>query len=131
MSYLIVDDMHAEHPELIRDQYWDSILPDELPYTGAGAAIRSEPYMGSTVHLAVSAQPSDLGTFAPPTPQLHRLDEGMGEDGATDEEMLPLYADEAGSAPCHSVCFLVSMSLFEPKLSVSLFDVALLFDLFW
>jgi bestrophin, other len=25
-SYLIVDDMHNEHPELVKDQYWDSII---------------------------------------------------------------------------------------------------------
>lgn len=29
-----VDEMHHEHPELIKDQYWDTILPsDDLPYT--------------------------------------------------------------------------------------------------
>ena len=33
ISYLIVDEMHHEHPELIRDQYWDEVLPTELPYT--------------------------------------------------------------------------------------------------
>lgn len=34
MSYMIVDEMHHEHPELIKDQYWDSIVPaDDLPYT--------------------------------------------------------------------------------------------------
>lgn len=30
MSYLIVDEMHHEHPELLKDQYWDQI-PTELP----------------------------------------------------------------------------------------------------
>ncbi|XP_055299665.1 bestrophin-4 isoform X2 [Sitodiplosis mosellana] len=34
VSYMIVDEMHHEHPELIKDQYWDTILPsDDLPYT--------------------------------------------------------------------------------------------------
>lgn len=30
MSYLIVDEMHHEHPELLKDQYWNQI-PQELP----------------------------------------------------------------------------------------------------
>lgn len=30
---MIVDEMHHEHPELIRDQYWDEVFPSELPYT--------------------------------------------------------------------------------------------------
>lgn len=30
---MIVDEMHHEHPELIKDQYWDTILPEDLPYT--------------------------------------------------------------------------------------------------
>jgi hypothetical protein len=29
MSYLIVDEMHNEHPELLKDQYWDEI-PNKL-----------------------------------------------------------------------------------------------------
>lgn len=29
-AYLIVDEMHNEHPELLKDQYWDSI-PNKLP----------------------------------------------------------------------------------------------------
>ena len=32
VSYLIVDEMHHEHPELVKDQYWDEIYPNELPY---------------------------------------------------------------------------------------------------
>lgn len=33
ISYLIVDEMHHQHPELIKDQYWDTVFPEELPYT--------------------------------------------------------------------------------------------------
>lgn len=32
VSYLIVDEMHHEHPELVKDQYWDDVYPNELPY---------------------------------------------------------------------------------------------------
>lgn len=34
MSYVIVDEMHHDHPELLKDQYWNEIpasLPDKLP----------------------------------------------------------------------------------------------------
>ncbi|XP_054735821.1 bestrophin-4-like [Anastrepha obliqua] len=32
VSYFIVDEMHHEHPELVKDQYWDEVLPGGLPY---------------------------------------------------------------------------------------------------
>jgi len=33
-SYLLVDEMHLQHPELTRDAYWDKVQ-FELPYTVA------------------------------------------------------------------------------------------------
>lgn len=33
MSYLIVDEMHNDHPELLKDQYWNGI-PNKLPDLG-------------------------------------------------------------------------------------------------
>ncbi|XP_064077405.1 bestrophin-4-like [Macrobrachium nipponense] len=33
ISYMIVDEMHEEHPELIQDIYWEEVFPAELPYT--------------------------------------------------------------------------------------------------
>lgn len=42
VSYLIVDEMHHEHPELIKDQYWDEIFPTELPYTVRGCRAYSK-----------------------------------------------------------------------------------------
>jgi hypothetical protein len=33
MSYLIVDEMHNDHPELLKDQYWNEI-PKQLPDLG-------------------------------------------------------------------------------------------------
>ena len=40
VSYLIVDEMHAEHPEMVRDQFWDDLYP-ELPYTAAAEETRT------------------------------------------------------------------------------------------
>ncbi|KAG4068210.1 hypothetical protein HA402_008851 [Bradysia odoriphaga] len=43
-SYMIVDEMHDEYPELERDQYWDEIVPNKLPYTvGANHYRRHQP----------------------------------------------------------------------------------------
>lgn len=32
ISYLIVDEMHNEHPDLVRDQYWDDVFPTFVPF---------------------------------------------------------------------------------------------------
>lgn len=41
---MIVDEMHEEHPELLKDQYWEEVVPKELPYTVASEHYRrSEP----------------------------------------------------------------------------------------
>nr|XP_053626501.1 bestrophin-3-like [Cherax quadricarinatus] len=53
VSYLIVDEMHSEHPELIQDMYWDEVFPQELPYTIASEAFRREPPQGSTANIEV------------------------------------------------------------------------------
>lgn len=54
VSYLIVDEMHHEHPELIRDQYWDEVFPTELPYTVASEPYRDQHPEPSTANIAVS-----------------------------------------------------------------------------
>ena len=54
VSYMIVDEMHDEHPELIRDQYWDEIFPNELPYTLASERFREEHPEPSTAKIEVS-----------------------------------------------------------------------------
>ncbi|XP_036327626.1 bestrophin-2-like [Rhagoletis pomonella] len=53
VSYLIVDEMHHEHPELVKDQYWDEIFPNELPYQGDSK--REEPPEQSTARLDFTA----------------------------------------------------------------------------
>lgn len=53
VSYLIVDEMHNEHPELTQDLYWDEVFPQELPYTVASEQFRREPPMGSTANIQV------------------------------------------------------------------------------
>ncbi|KAM8708327.1 hypothetical protein ACLKA7_015320 [Drosophila subpalustris] len=57
VSYLIVDDMHQEHPQLIKDQYWDEIFPNELPYTDESK--RPVPPEPSTAKLGISRHSLD------------------------------------------------------------------------
>lgn len=61
VAYLIVDEMHAEHPELVKDQYWEDGIPDELPYTIAAEECRpSEPWLGSTADVIVSEEQGEF-----------------------------------------------------------------------
>ncbi|XP_058059506.1 bestrophin-2 isoform X2 [Anopheles bellator] len=52
-SYMIVDEMHDEHPELLKDQYWDEVVPKDLPYTVASEHYRREEPKGSAEHYKV------------------------------------------------------------------------------
>lgn len=47
--------MHHEHPELIRDQYWDEVFPTELPYTAATEVLREEHPEPSTAGIQPTA----------------------------------------------------------------------------
>ncbi|CAD6207118.1 GSCOCG00010121001-RA-CDS [Cotesia congregata] len=60
VSYLIVDEMHHDHPELIRDQYWDEVFPIELPYTAAAEPFREEHPVPSTAGIQLSAAQQEL-----------------------------------------------------------------------
>lgn len=51
VSYMIVDEMHHEHPELIKDQYWDAIFPAQLPYTLETEAFREQHPQPSTANI--------------------------------------------------------------------------------
>uniref|UniRef100_A0A1B6LHQ2 Bestrophin homolog n=1 Tax=Graphocephala atropunctata TaxID=36148 RepID=A0A1B6LHQ2_9HEMI len=39
-AYMIVDEMHEDEPEVVKDKYWDDIVPKELPYTIGSAGYR-------------------------------------------------------------------------------------------
>ena len=49
VSYMIVDDMHHNNtPELLRDVYWNQVVPPTLPYTEETAHYRKDEPRGST-----------------------------------------------------------------------------------
>ncbi|KAM7361782.1 bestrophin 1 isoform 2-T2 [Cochliomyia hominivorax] len=78
VSYLIVDEMHHEHPELIKDQYWDQVFPNELPYTIATERFREEHPEPSTAKIEVSknaAMPTVMSSV--------RIDDMVGTNSDT------------------------------------------------
>lgn len=50
---MIVDEMHEEHPELLKDQYWEEVVPKDLPYTVASEHYRKDEPKGSAEHYKV------------------------------------------------------------------------------
>ncbi|KPU79237.1 uncharacterized protein Dana_GF17535, isoform D [Drosophila ananassae] len=73
VSYLIVDEMHHDHPELLKDQYWDEVFPNELPYTIAAEKFRENHPEPSTAKIEVpknAAIPSTMSSV--------RIDEMVG-----------------------------------------------------
>ncbi|XP_064545899.1 bestrophin-2 isoform X4 [Drosophila montana] len=76
VSYLIVDEMHHDHPELLKDQYWDEVFPNELPYTIAAERFRENHPEPSTAKIDVpknAAMTSGMSSV--------RIDE-MGDDAS-------------------------------------------------
>lgn len=58
--------MHHDHPELVRDQYWDEVFPPELPYTAAAAAaesMRNTHPLPSTANIAVKPEEQGNAPF--------------------------------------------------------------------
>lgn len=52
VSYMIVDEMHHNHPTLVRDQYWDE-MPSELPYTLETQPFRERHPQPSTANIEI------------------------------------------------------------------------------
>jgi hypothetical protein len=65
VSYLIVDEMHHDHPELLRDQYWDEVFPAELPYTVASEQYRDEIPEASTANIEVHPDDAMISSSVP------------------------------------------------------------------
>ncbi len=55
--------MHNDHPELIKDQYWDEIFPNELPYTNETKKESHPLPSTANIHAAVNANARQSGKF--------------------------------------------------------------------
>ncbi|BFF90921.1 uncharacterized protein DMAD_09342 [Drosophila madeirensis] len=111
VSYLIVDEMHHDHPELLKDQYWDEVFPNELPYTIAAERFRENHPEPSTAKIEVpksAAMPSTMSSV--------RIDEMVGNDngaaattaGAPTTQSvvtMPSVAEQAEGVPLQTVTY--------------------------
>ncbi|XP_037967947.2 bestrophin-4 isoform X3 [Plutella xylostella] len=73
VSYMIVDEMHHEHPELVRDQYWDEMCPAELPYTIATENQREDHPEPSTAKIAVPPRQRSMVTVNPSSVKMDEM----------------------------------------------------------
>ncbi|GBP97963.1 Bestrophin-3 [Eumeta japonica] len=64
-AYMIVDEMHEEHPELLRDQYWEEVVPKDLPYTVASEHYRRHEPPCSADHYKVKAEDAVYANLRP------------------------------------------------------------------
>lgn len=76
VSYMIVDEMHHEHPELIKDQYWDAILPEDLPYTEG--TLREQQPQPSTANIEIPKRVFTTSLF-PGLSSSAKVDELVGK----------------------------------------------------
>ncbi|KAH8307569.1 hypothetical protein KR044_003452 [Drosophila immigrans] len=101
VSYLIVDEMHHDHPELLKDQYWDEVFPNELPYTIAAERFRENHPEPSTAKIEVpktAAMPSTMSSV--------RIDEMVGNNGPSSMAApKPLADEQPQGAPLQTVTY--------------------------
>lgn len=104
VSYLIVDEMHHDHPELLKDQYWDEVFPNELPYTIAAERFRENHPEPSTAKIEVpknAAMPSAMSSV--------RIDEMVGTNGmagmTSASGSKPSAVDQPQGAPLQTVTY--------------------------
>jgi len=100
VSYLIVDEMHHDHPELLKDQYWDEVFPNELPYTIAAERFRENHPEPSTAKIEVSknaGMPSNMSSV--------RIDEMVGNNGTSAAAPKPPVPDQTQGASLQTVTY--------------------------
>ena len=65
VAYTIVDKMHYKTPELVKDIYWDEIVPPELPHTIASLKCHKTPPGTSTDYIQVSNKEQEIVCLEP------------------------------------------------------------------
>merc|ERR1711874_883127 len=69
VSYLIVDEMHEEHPKLIQDKFWDEGVPRDLPYTKAAEDFVIDIPQGSTAGVIIPTVKKEVLPTTPEGPE--------------------------------------------------------------
>ncbi|XP_017782869.1 PREDICTED: bestrophin-2-like [Nicrophorus vespilloides] len=60
VSYLLVDKMHHQHPTLGKDLYWDSMVPQHLPYTVASEQYSDNMPIASTDKIILKSAEEEI-----------------------------------------------------------------------
>jgi bestrophin, other len=68
---MIVDEMHEEHPELLKDQYWEEVVPKDLPYTVASEHYRRHEPKGSAERYKVKEADAVYANIIPGKRSIH------------------------------------------------------------
>lgn len=85
-AYMIVDEMHEEHPELLKDQYWEDVVPKDLPYTVASEHYRRHEPPGSADHYKVKEADAVYANLQ--TPRKSNLDETYADYESVDTPLV-------------------------------------------
>lgn len=97
VSYLIVDEMHQEHPELIQDKYWEEVVPQDLPYTVAAKEFKpADIPRGSTAKIEVAEKDMKVVNDPVETPCTN-------DKSTTVSSEIPLSKLKAGTKAAHVI----------------------------
>ncbi|XP_036337619.1 uncharacterized protein LOC118747667 [Rhagoletis pomonella] len=87
-AYMIVDEMHEEHPELLRDQYWECVVPKELPYTVASEHYRREEPKGSAENYKIKKEDAMYANIVPGGAKRGQVDDVYADYESVDTPMV-------------------------------------------
>lgn len=91
-AYMIVDEMHEEHPELLRDQYWECVVPKDLPYTVASEHYRRDEPKGSAEKYKVKKEDAMYANIMPGGGK-RMLNDDVYADYVSNTEKIPKHQD--------------------------------------
>ncbi|XP_077528880.1 bestrophin-4-like [Haemaphysalis longicornis] len=86
VSYLVVDEMHQNHPELLKDQYWNDVLPPELPHTLASSRLYCFPHQGSTACMIIPPGQASVVSTSKLATTPRRIEKAQGPDDRGENE---------------------------------------------
>ena len=85
-SYFFHFATEQEHPELIRDQFWDDVFP-ELPYTAAAEETRNaDPVMGAATRVEVPEADAEFLPMNDEEEEEEEEEDDFNERGSSQEE---------------------------------------------
>ncbi|KAK9702823.1 Bestrophin, RFP-TM, chloride channel [Popillia japonica] len=68
VTYLIVDKIHEDYPQLMQDQYWNTLVPKQLPFTVASEKYREDIPQSSTANMNITEVDAEI-SLSPKGPE--------------------------------------------------------------